>query len=281
MSRHPIDLVLTTFLAGIACFFTLVMPGVLVLRLLLGLPFVLIFPGYALTAALFPRNNLKMSERFLLSIGMSFVTSALGGLVLNWTPWGLQTCSWAGLLFGVIFITSIVAALRRKNETESATMPIHLNLDLQKLLLMGMAGVMVVSAIGLSRLPVSLQNRQEDTIVAKMPIGGSVFQTPEPSLNKEGYTILWMLPPVDAATNVIHLGVTSMEFTSMTCDLQLVRGSQVIQEWPSLSFTSGEKWETSVILSREDASAESVRLVLYRQDTPGVPYRQVQFQPTQ
>ena len=49
-----------------------------ILRIILGLPFVLFFPGYTLMAALFPRReSVSGIERLVLSFGLSIAVVAL------------------------------------------------------------------------------------------------------------------------------------------------------------------------------------------------------------
>ncbi len=68
-----------------------VTPDITALRVVLGLPFLLLFPGYTLIAALFPRKtDLDGIERTALSFGLSIAVVPLVGLVLNYTPWGIR-----------------------------------------------------------------------------------------------------------------------------------------------------------------------------------------------
>ncbi|MFH1015401.1 MAG: DUF1616 domain-containing protein [Chloroflexota bacterium] len=61
------------------------------LRFILGVPFLLFAPGYALIAALFPRKKqIDTIERIAYSLGFSVATVALIGLLLNYTPWGVR-----------------------------------------------------------------------------------------------------------------------------------------------------------------------------------------------
>lgn len=61
------------------------------LRIASGLILVLIFPGYTLIAALFPRkNDLDGIERVGLGLGVSFALIPIIGLVLNFSPWGIR-----------------------------------------------------------------------------------------------------------------------------------------------------------------------------------------------
>jgi uncharacterized membrane protein len=84
------------------------------LRVVLGLPFVLFFPGYVLIAALYPRRrDLDGVERVALSLGLSLAVVPLIGLVLNYTPWGIRLLPI--LVSLVVFITACsVAAARQR-----------------------------------------------------------------------------------------------------------------------------------------------------------------------
>ncbi len=83
-------------------------------RIVLGLPFLLFFPGYILTAALFPRRtDLGGIERVALSFGLSIAVVPLIGLVLNYTPWGIRLYPILISISLFILITSAVAWYRR------------------------------------------------------------------------------------------------------------------------------------------------------------------------
>ncbi len=61
------------------------------IRIILGVPFVLFFPGFTLLIALFPRrDNPSGLERAALSVGLSIAVVPLIGLALNYTPWGIR-----------------------------------------------------------------------------------------------------------------------------------------------------------------------------------------------
>jgi uncharacterized membrane protein len=75
------------------------------LRIVLGLPFLLFFSGYALVAALFPRkSDLSTIERITLSITFSIVITPLIGLILNMV--------WAIRLYPILVsVTIFIAAM--------------------------------------------------------------------------------------------------------------------------------------------------------------------------
>lgn len=79
------------------------------LRIVLGVLFVLFFPGYMLIAALFPRKDaLDGIERLALSFGLSIAIVPLIGLILNYTPWGIRL---EPILFSLLFFILVMAAV--------------------------------------------------------------------------------------------------------------------------------------------------------------------------
>ena len=84
------------------------------LRIALGLPFVLFFPGYTLTAALFPRKKaLSGVERIALSLGLSIAVTILSGLILNYA-WNVSLYPLLLFMTFFIFAMSAIAWYRRK-----------------------------------------------------------------------------------------------------------------------------------------------------------------------
>lgn len=100
-----------------------------VLRIILGLPFVLFIPGYTLIAALFPRkSSLESVQRLALSLGLSLAVVPLIGLILNYTTWGINLNSILYSLCGFVFITSIIAWFRQLRLTDSEKIIIHIEI---------------------------------------------------------------------------------------------------------------------------------------------------------
>ena len=92
----------------------LLSPDITALRVGLGLPFILFFPGYTLILALFPRgSSISGIERFALSFGLSFAVVALIGLGLNYTPWGIRLMPVLYSQAGFILVMSIIAQWRQ------------------------------------------------------------------------------------------------------------------------------------------------------------------------
>ena len=94
--KYPIDIILFLLWSII------LLPIVLldmneILRIIIGLPFLLFIPGYLLIVILFPMkqefNGINRLERIGLSFGFSIALVSVLGLLLNFTPWGIQLVS--------------------------------------------------------------------------------------------------------------------------------------------------------------------------------------------
>ena len=102
-----------------------------VLRIILGLPLMLFFPGYALIAALFPKKSaLDGIERLALSFGLSIAVVPLIGLVLNYTTWGIRLYPVLISLTIFIAVTSVIAWYRRQRLAQAERFIVSFNLGL-------------------------------------------------------------------------------------------------------------------------------------------------------
>jgi len=128
------------------------------LRIVLGLPFVLFFPGYALICALFPSNqDLDNVERLALSVGLSLAVVPLVGLALNYTPWGIRLNPIMASLFMFTLLLSVLSNYRRSRlpaeRKQSMSVPIKIfklsaKRGLGKLLAVALlVGVVVVGGV--------------------------------------------------------------------------------------------------------------------------------------
>ena len=84
------------------------------LPLVFALPVVLFIPGYCLIAVLFPKNDdIGLSERMALSIGLSIALIPLIGLGLNFTPWGIRLDSVVIAVTVLTWVLVLIAHYRR------------------------------------------------------------------------------------------------------------------------------------------------------------------------
>lgn len=93
------------------------------LRIVIGLPFILFFPGYAALSVLFPESkDLEIIERVALSFGLSIAISPLVGFGLNYTPFGIRL---APILFSLAALNVALSAggLYRRERAEAPYLP--------------------------------------------------------------------------------------------------------------------------------------------------------------
>lgn len=256
MQQHRRDLLIINGIALVMVALLLIGVDLPALRIVLALPLVLVVPGYALTAALFPAREFGPAEHIPLMVGFSLALAALGGVLLNWTPWGLQALSWAVLLLAVTLLASLVAVRRRREQSESA----H---DARAMFTVRQ-GALVVLALGI--------------VIAAV----NVTRTPTAPQGLQGYTQLWLLPADKKAQHTFTIGVRSMEFQDTTYELQLNAGDQILQQWSDLTLKPNDTWQKKVVISEDAARAGPLRALLFRADgPPWPPYRNVEWKSSQ
>lgn len=85
------------------------------IRIILGFPFMLLFPGYLTTAAIFPgKNALGGLERLVLSFGLSITIVPILCYSLNFTPWGITLYPVVTVILIYIACMTVLAWQRRK-----------------------------------------------------------------------------------------------------------------------------------------------------------------------
>lgn len=99
------------------------MPFVII-RIVLGFVFVLVMPGYCLVRVLFPNRVIEFNKTggidlvtsFSLAIVLSIAVVSLVGLVLDYTPWGINLGT---LLFSLSLLTAFFATIAILKENQN------------------------------------------------------------------------------------------------------------------------------------------------------------------
>lgn len=111
---HRYDLLILWLLALAAVLVAWLTPS-LPLRILLGIPFALVFPGYTALAALSPGEvGPGPLGRLVLSIGLSLMILLLGGLFIREVFLDINEVTVFGYLFLFITVMSVVSWHRRR-----------------------------------------------------------------------------------------------------------------------------------------------------------------------
>jgi len=247
MYRKHFDLLLVLLLTVLGAVIAVTSTGGFI-RVLLTLPLVFVLPGYALTEAIFAKPNMEFPEKVAFILGLSLAVDILGGLVLNLTPWGLQTSSWVILLSGFTFGAVGVAIWRRKHIPAVQQMKPHL--DIRQGVLFGLAAVIAGGALAVASLGVLNQPSQR-------------------------FTQFWILPVKDANVDTVQVGISNMETTDISYKVELKIGKKVIRDWSPIELKRGENWTVEFALPKKQTEVEMVEALLYRLDSPDTIYRRV------
>lgn len=222
------------------------------LRALIWLPLAACGPGYALTAALFPRTEVGRAERLLLSVGLSFATLILGAIALAQLGVTLTLDVWAALVETVVSAGCLIALLRRSSDgAPRAPLP---RLTQRQWVFFGLAGLLGLTALALAGTPLAATNVQ-------------------------GYTAFWMLPAGDADAPQLQLGAESAELTIVSYRVEVSVGTGSAGEVARLTLAPGEKWEATYAIPEALRGQGVIAARLYRLDVPDEVYRQVLLWP--
>jgi uncharacterized membrane protein len=231
-----------------------------VLRVILGFPFVLFFPGYALVAALFPRKE-RMGgiERLALSFGLSIAVTALVLLILNYTLWGVRQESIIYSLASFIFIISVVAWFRRKR------------LPQQERFTTGFL-------LRIPSLGTGVWDKTLSIILVLAVLGALVavgYVNAKPKVG-EKFTEFYILASSDKATDYprelkvreegkVIIGITNNEGKVVTYQVEVRIAGAKNNETGPITLKPGEKWEGSVsFVPQTVGRQQEVEFLLYK-----------------
>lgn len=126
-----------------------------ILRIIVGLVFLLFLPGYSLMGALFPRrDDLDNLERLGLGVGVSIALTASITALLNSSPWGIQLESTTISVGLFTLVASLIACYRLgKLQPESRFLNIgslgHTQLSTRNLVVSALLLMVVLTVFGI------------------------------------------------------------------------------------------------------------------------------------
>ena len=181
----------TTAVVAILCAVVVVSVPITALRALFALPLCLVLPGYAITAAIFPRRQLTGLEMAALTTATSLATLVLGALLLNFAPGGLRTGSWAVLLLVVVGAACAVTVARRAPVAATTRTINWRGPRPTEIMLLVFAALAISGALVLSRVHVG-------------------------AVNAYGYTQFWMVQNGTPIAPAVRIGLQSGEKAATT-----------------------------------------------------------------
>ncbi|MHC1595508.1 MAG: DUF1616 domain-containing protein [Candidatus Syntropharchaeales archaeon] len=243
------------------------------IRVILGLPLILFFPGYALIAALFPaREDLDMIERLALSFGLSIALVPLLGLVLNYTPFGIRLIPILLTLSGFTIILSLFAFTRRRKLPAN----LRFSVDFKSYFV----GLLKASFTRENRLDRILTILLFAAIIIAIAMTVYVIVTPKEG---EHFTEFYILGangtadeyPTDLAVGEegkLIVGIVNHEYTNYSYRLEVKFNENVLYE-EFITLSHNETWEQPFSF-QADKSGEDQRLEFLLYNKSGTePYR--------
>ena len=221
------------------------------IRIILAFPFVLFFPGFVLTKALFPKNNsMDNVSSIALSFGLSIAIVVILGFVLNYTPLGLHLESLLYSTFITIVILSIIGWLRLN------WLPKDERKDIELLL---------------PRFGIRIRDKVLSIILIVTILGAlgmMIFSIVAPKIGEQ-YTEFYILGTDGKADNYIQqlsigqqgqvtLGIVNHEYNEITYRIEVKINGVSNNIIDNITLDNGQKWENEVsfIPKVEDSNSE-------------------------
>lgn len=234
-------------------------------RVVLGLPFVLFFPGYALISALCPRqDDLDWVERLALGLGLSVAVVPLIGLGLNYTPWGIRFTPIVISLTLFMVVCSSGAMWRRLQLTPSerftASRTLFNALPPVRWPAVGGGAVIIGLALFLSLRFGVLGGKTSEPFTEFYVLG--------PAGRAEGYPRLLLA----GRTADVILGVFNHEGRPAQYAIQIRDGTDLLGSVDSIDLGPEGKWEGRVTFSpRRPADRVKIQFLLFNKGST-MPY---------
>ncbi|MFN8500886.1 DUF1616 domain-containing protein [Kouleothrix sp.] len=241
------------------------------LRVPLGLATVLLAPGYALVAAIFPqRDDLDGVARAGLSFGLSVAVAPLLALLLDQLPWGIQPWPIAITLMIWITLWCAVALLRR------AWLPA------------GIADAPAVPAPrGLGRAGARPARLLLGALALALVLGAGVYAlaAPDPSaritefyaLGAQGLAEDYPREVAPGELMQVRLGVVNREGAPQRYRVEARAAGQLIAQAGPSELADGQSWEAPLRYALPGAGDDQqVDILLFRDDET-TPYRQLRL----
>ena len=233
-------------------------------RTLVALPLSMVLPGYAVIDAAFSHDALGTAERIALSLGLSLLLGVVGGVVLDWTPWGLRAGSWIVLLGGVTIGACLYALAWPHADADGDEGGASLVARAEHQSFAGSRARLVRDGVLLA-------------LAAGIAAGAAWVATDGAQVRREGFSELWLLP-LDDSQRTVQVGLRSEELASTEYTVRLVADGTTVLRSDQVRLEPGGQWEATVDVAASETVSE-VEALVYRADDPTQPYRRAHLRP--
>jgi len=265
MFTRNIDLVIAAACALLTVAVVLLVPSLEPIRIVLGLPFILLLPGYMLVAALYPgKEDLDSIARAALSFGLSIAIVPLIGLALNYSPWGIRLNPI--LAFVSLFIVMGAGAAIYRRQALPPEEAFAINFPMPRWSQVRLARVALAFALALCLLG----------------LGAAAAFLATSRGSSERFTEFYILGPDGRAEGypqtlglgdslTVILGVVNHEGADAAYEIEATVDGQAASLIDSARLKDGERWEESVTLVPHQAgNSQKVEFLLHKEEMDGV-----------
>ena len=221
-------------------------PGISLVSLLL----VFVLPGLATVAAVAPWAPLARWDTVTVAIGTSMALVVGTGLLLNFTPSGLEPGVWSAALAAITMAGAATGMVRRSWDRDSAEIKA--------------GGSSEADSWGRPRPAEIVQILAAVAIVAALLASSRAVG----SLPQSEFTQLWLLEA--GASAAVEVGVRNQEADTVAYSLVLTSDGEVLQR-AEFSVAPGSTWKQRFPLG--SVQSGEIRADLYRLPEQSTPYR--------
>jgi len=231
------------------------------LRVVIGLPVIIFFPGYTLFTALLPgRGRLDSIERVVFSFGLSLAIVPVIGLLLNYSPWGIHLYPIMISLFGFIFSMSTIGWYRERQLSEEERISLNIKMKFPQLIRLwssqnttnkifsGLLVVLIFGSLGVMGYIISLP---------KYGTKYTEFYFPEKITGPQ--TI------IEGQPSTVFLEIVNHEKATETYRLEITIDGGKIQEIDNVNLSDEAKWEQNVAFTpTQTGTNQKIAFLLYQ-----------------
>ena len=261
--RVPLSRVLLAILAFtlvlFACFYFFPLPALLII---LGIPFILFFPGFVLLAAIAAkREDTGSTERIILSFVLSILVDSIIGLALNYTPFGITADSI--IITGAAFIILVTVASLIRQSTLPRDEKVILEFDVNFL------------------KPVSGVLNPTFSIIMILVIAGALGSglyfafTPK---SHEAFTQFYIVKQDGALYSpsnltvgdeaAIFIGISNHEGTQANYRIKILLNNNSYDETNQITLDDGQEWLEKIIFPIDSTGEKLMECILVKNDEP-------------
>lgn len=242
--------------------------------MVLGLIYLLLIPGYALQALLFPRkNDLDNIERIALSFALSLAVLSPIALLLNWLPWGIRLWPIVISLSLFILVVTLSETIRRSRLPEDERFEINIKGNLRK----WWAGLERSYRIVYILLAIALVTASLTSL--------SILVLPQPAdhftefyiLGSEGMVENYPREVIVGEPVTVTTGITNQEGSISRYRVSVMLGDQILEQTVPISLNDNATWEQPVEFTISKAGADQQILFILEREFQPSPYRSLRL----